>query len=181
MGCDAPPDPGRDRPHRLLPGRGRRPADQPDPLPSLLPREAGFLPRERRHLRVSGQQRPQFPDGVGPPELQAVPLAPDRTVCRSHPGTHRGRCQTHRPRGRLRHRPAEHADPKRLPLSGRELHRREAAEERSGEQRRRPDVRRPRRHRVGGQRRLQPVLRRRQQPSHPGRTDARELVLRPHG
>ena len=40
------------RQHRLLAGRGRRTAGQPDPLQPVLPGEARLLPRGPRHLRV---------------------------------------------------------------------------------------------------------------------------------
>ena len=40
-------EPRPHREHRLRAGRGGRAAGEPDPLPPLLPREAGLLPRER--------------------------------------------------------------------------------------------------------------------------------------
>ena len=55
---DVGPDLGLHRQHRLLAGRGRRAADQPDALQPVLPREARLLPRELRRLPVRRRATP---------------------------------------------------------------------------------------------------------------------------
>ena len=59
--ADAQPDPGRDLPHRLRPGRRRSAAGQPHALQPVLPGEARLLHRRPGHLRFrrrAGRQQP---------------------------------------------------------------------------------------------------------------------------
>ena len=64
----------------LFPGGSGRTADQPEPLLSVLPREAGLLPGERRHLQLPGKPGQELPDGIGSAELQALPQPSHRPL-----------------------------------------------------------------------------------------------------
>ena len=100
---------------RLLTGRSRRGAGQPDALFAVLPGEARLLPGERWHVHVRRCDRAQLPHGLRPDRFQAVLLEKHWTGAGSPPDPDPGRCTHVRPRGRHRDRTAGHADARTRP------------------------------------------------------------------
>ena len=101
------PEPRRYRQHRLRPGGGRRPADQPHSIQPLLSGETALLPGERRNVRHRDGRLERAGD-------RALLQPADRYRPRRRARAHSGRRTAHGKSGRIQRRRDEHADPGRL-------------------------------------------------------------------